>query len=99
MLEKIMMIAWSMQKRRNKKVFENDLFHPREDVDRALSLLKDFESKNGNLPMMKSSLNSIAWKAPLVVHLKLNVDVWTCLAHWVVTHFSSDFWTGFLVFF
>lgn len=33
-LEKIIMVAWSLWKRRNKKVFENELSHFGEDTDR-----------------------------------------------------------------
>lgn len=73
-LEKIFIIAQSLWKQRNKKVFDNVLTHPDLDIDQTLSLLANFKTKQAYKAKKKLSQINIPWQTPPIGTLKLNVD-------------------------
>lgn len=64
-LEKILLIAWSLWSGRNKKVFENKLTHPQLEADPALSLMEDFKKKVVSQSQAKPSRSNLAWQCSL----------------------------------
>lgn len=49
------MIAWKIWKRRNRKIFEDELIHPDLEADKVVSFLDDFKQQIPNQEKQKQS--------------------------------------------
>ncbi|XP_042954614.1 uncharacterized protein LOC122291030 [Carya illinoinensis] len=71
-LEKFFLMAWSFWYRRNLFYFEEQVQHPQQSVDHAMSLFK--ESREAQASTKQNMVRDMRWKPPPIGALKINTD-------------------------